>query len=143
MSFVKELDNLRIYVETELQEKVIEAMELLVDKHIKELIKNVNDNLLYENGVIIYNYFVVDDLTIKCGGLKSTCDIIKNKPISYEKFIKKIVLSNIKRICDKYMLKYFDGLLIDNHYYNDFQINYTLQRFKNKNFKYERIISEP
>jgi hypothetical protein len=143
MSFAQNLDNLKVYIESELTEKVLEAMEILVDKFTESQIENVNNHLIYGNFRTVNYYFNVEDLTIKLDKLEYTVNIIKTKPICYEQFIKKILMENKTRICDKFMLKYFDGIFIDNHFGNGIDIGYTVQKVKNSNCRYLRIISDP
>lgn len=143
MSFAKELDNLKVYIDTELKEKVIETLEKLVDEFTESQIEKVNNQLIYGNFTTVNYYFKVEDLTIKCDKLEYTVNITKTKPISYEQFIYKILSENKTRICDKFMLKYFDGVFIDNHSGDAYSIHYTVQRKKNINCRHYRIISEP
>jgi hypothetical protein len=144
MSFAKELDNLKVYIDTELKEKVSETLEKLVDEFTESQIEKVNNQLIYGNFTTVNYYFKVEDLTIKLTDkLEYPVNITKTKPISYEQFIYKILSENKMRICDKYMLKYFDGIFIDNHSGDAYSIHYTVQRVKNINCRYNRIISEP
>jgi predicted unusual protein kinase regulating ubiquinone biosynthesis (AarF/ABC1/UbiB family) len=112
MSYVKNLDELKVYVETELKERVVDAMRKVIDDYTDYLINNINYSLVFNGKYTITYTFSLEYMTIVCDKKRAVVNIQLDRPINYELAVMKFISEVKDVVCEKYLSTRFEGLTV-------------------------------
>lgn len=112
MAYIETLTNLNKYVETELKEGVVKAMEKVVDEYTEFLIKDINYHLIFDGKYNIDYTFNLEYMTIVCDKKRAVINIRLDQPINYELTVMKYISEVKDMVCEKYLSTRFEGLIV-------------------------------
>lgn len=112
MSYIKKLDELKVYVETELKERVVEAVGKVIDEYTESIIKNINHHLIFDGKYTINYIFSLEYMTIVCDKKRAVVNILLDRPINYELAVMKFISDVKDAVCEKYLSTRFEGLSV-------------------------------